>query len=42
MAQIQANGIAIEYDTFGSADADPVLLIMGLGIQMTGWRNNFV
>ena len=41
MAQLQANGIGIEYDTFGSADAEPVLLIMGLGTQMTAWTPAF-
>jgi pimeloyl-ACP methyl ester carboxylesterase len=32
-----ANGIEIEYDTFGDATSPPVLLIMGLGVQMTLW-----
>lgn len=41
MAQIQANGIRIEYDTFGDPGADPVLLIMGLGTQMTAWTPDF-
>lgn len=41
MTQIQANGIAIEYDSFGNPDADPVLLIMGLGTQMTAWTPAF-
>jgi pimeloyl-ACP methyl ester carboxylesterase len=35
--QAQTNGIAIEYEEFGAA-ADPVvLLIMGLGAQLTRW-----
>jgi pimeloyl-ACP methyl ester carboxylesterase len=38
MAQITANGISIEYDTFGSESARPLLLVMGLGAQMTRWR----
>jgi pimeloyl-ACP methyl ester carboxylesterase len=37
VAQLQANSIQIEYDTFGDRNGDPVLLIMGLGTQMTGW-----
>jgi pimeloyl-ACP methyl ester carboxylesterase len=37
----QANGIEIEYDTFGSTDGDPLLLIMGLGAQMTLWDDAF-
>jgi pimeloyl-ACP methyl ester carboxylesterase len=41
MAQIQANGINIEYDTFGDRDARPLLLVMGLGAQMTRWRPEF-
>lgn len=37
MPQAQTNGIAIEYEEFGAA-ADPVvLLIMGLGAQLTRW-----
>lgn len=32
-----ANGIQIEYDTFGDPASPPVLLIMGLGAQMTLW-----
>jgi len=41
MAQLEANGISIEYDTFGNPGADPVLLIMGLGTQMTAWTPAF-
>jgi len=41
MAQLQSNGLTIEYDTFGDRDSDPVLLIMGLGMQMTAWRPEF-
>ena len=38
---INANGIDLAYEQFGDA-ADPViLLIMGLGTQMTGWPENF-
>ncbi|MBN8815308.1 MAG: alpha/beta fold hydrolase [Sphingomonas sp.] len=33
----QANGIEIEYEDFGPKDAPPVLLIMGLGAQLTLW-----
>ena len=37
MAQIRANGIDIEYESFGR-DSDPaVLLIMGFSAQMTMW-----
>jgi pimeloyl-ACP methyl ester carboxylesterase len=36
-----ANEIEIEYDTFGPSDGDPLLLIMGLGAQMTLWDEEF-
>ena len=41
MAQLQSNGLTIEYDTLGDRGADPVLLIMGLGMQMTAWTTDF-
>ena len=41
MAQLQSNGLTIEYDTFGDRGADPMLLIMGLGMQMTAWTPDF-
>jgi pimeloyl-ACP methyl ester carboxylesterase len=37
MPNTTANGIQIEYDTFGDPTSPPVLLIMGLGAQMTLW-----
>ncbi|THD37669.1 MAG: alpha/beta fold hydrolase [Sphingomonas sp.] len=33
----QANGIEIEYEDYGETNAPPVLLIMGLGAQLTLW-----
>ena len=41
MTAIQANGITIEYDTFGSPQDKPLLLVMGLGTQMIGWHEGF-
>jgi pimeloyl-ACP methyl ester carboxylesterase len=41
MAQVTANGINLEYDTFGDPAARPLLLVMGLGAQMTRWRPEF-
>ena len=41
MTQITANGIEIEYDEFGASDAPAILLIMGLGTQMTAWSVPF-
>jgi len=32
-----ADGIRIQYDAFGDPASPPVLLIMGLGAQMTLW-----
>ena len=37
MPQIQANGITLETETFGTDSAPPLLLIMGLGAQLTLW-----
>lgn len=41
MPRLKANGIEIEYDTFGDAKAAPLLLIMGLGAQMISWDESF-
>jgi len=41
MAALQANGLTITYDTFGQPDGRPLLLIMGLGAQMTLWDEEF-
>jgi pimeloyl-ACP methyl ester carboxylesterase len=41
MPQILANGISIEYDSFGDPAGRPLLLVMGLGAQMTRWRPEF-
>jgi len=40
--QVRANGIAIEVDETGSPQGEPVLLIMGLGMQLIGWDGRFV
>jgi pimeloyl-ACP methyl ester carboxylesterase len=37
MAQIQVNGLSFEYERFGPTDRETVLLIMGLGAQLTRW-----
>lgn len=37
MPQITANGIAIEYETHGDPAHPPLLLVMGLGGQLTLW-----
>jgi pimeloyl-ACP methyl ester carboxylesterase len=38
MTAVQSNGITIEYESFGDRESPPVLLIMGLGSQLTRWR----
>lgn len=37
-----ANGIEICYETFGPAEGTPLLLVMGLGVQMLGWNEEFI
>jgi pimeloyl-ACP methyl ester carboxylesterase len=41
MTAIAANGISIEYETFGDPASPPMLLVMGLGAQMTLWPVEF-
>lgn len=41
MPHLTARGIAFEYETFGGAGNPPLLLIMGLGAQMTSWDERF-
>lgn len=41
MTQVSANGIRIEYDTFGEETSPALLLIMGLGTQMIAWHDEF-
>ncbi len=37
MSNVQVNGITLEYESFGPEDRETVLLIMGLGAQLTQW-----
>src|SRR6185437_14868604 len=41
MPTIKANGLDIFYDTFGKQGDAPLLLVMGLGAQMTLWDEDF-
>jgi pimeloyl-ACP methyl ester carboxylesterase len=41
MPNVTSNGITIEYDSFGTPSASPLLLIMGLGAQMILWDEEF-
>jgi pimeloyl-ACP methyl ester carboxylesterase len=39
---ISANGLQIEVDVQGPPDGEPLLLIMGLGMQLIGWPDELV
>ena len=40
--QISANGIALEVEDHGSPGREPLVLIMGLGMQLVAWHPGFV
>jgi pimeloyl-ACP methyl ester carboxylesterase len=40
MSSVQANGITLEYESHG--EGEPLLLVMGLGGQLTDWPDGFV
>ena len=40
--QIGANGITLEVEDYGSPQGEPLLLVMGLGMQLLGWHEDFV
>jgi pimeloyl-ACP methyl ester carboxylesterase len=40
--QIQANGIALEVEDHGPPGGEPLLLVMGLGMQLVAWHEDFV
>jgi pimeloyl-ACP methyl ester carboxylesterase len=42
MPSLNANGIRIAFDTAGDPKATPLLLISGLGLQLTAWPDEFV
>ena len=42
MPETIANGISLHYDIHGPDAGEPLLLIMGLGAQMTRWSADFV
>ena len=42
MPTLTANGIRIAFDTAGDAKSTPVLLVHGLGMQLTAWPDEFV
>jgi pimeloyl-ACP methyl ester carboxylesterase len=40
--QLSANGVRIEVDVQGPADGEPLLMIMGLGMQLIAWPDGLV
>ena len=40
--QISANGIALEVEDHGSPSGEPLVLVMGLGMQLVAWHADFV
>jgi len=40
--QISANGIALEVEDHGPTSGEPLLLVMGLGMQLVAWHPDFV
>jgi pimeloyl-ACP methyl ester carboxylesterase len=41
MSTARSNGLELEYDTFGDSQDPALVLVMGLGAQMTGWDADF-
>src|SRR5688572_16295971 len=39
--KVRANGIDIAYETFGDPGDPPLVLVMGLGVQLLGWDEDF-
>ena len=42
MPHVKANGLDVYYESHGADDAEPILLIMGLGAQMSRWSPDFI
>jgi pimeloyl-ACP methyl ester carboxylesterase len=40
--QVSSNGISIEVEDHGSPVGEPLVLIMGLGMQLVAWHDDFV
>ncbi len=40
--QVAANGITLEVEDHGSPAGEPLVLIMGLGMQLVAWHDDFV
>jgi pimeloyl-ACP methyl ester carboxylesterase len=39
---VSSNGITLTYETDGSPDGTPLLMIMGLGMQLTSWPQSLI
>ena len=42
MPHVKANGLQLYYETHGPEGGEPILLIMGLGAQMSRWSPDFI
>ena len=42
MPHAKANGLSIYFESHGADDAEPILLIMGLGAQMSRWSPELI
>src|ERR1700678_3034584 len=42
MPHVKANGLDIYYESHGPESAEPILLIMGLGAQMSRWSPEMI
>jgi pimeloyl-ACP methyl ester carboxylesterase len=40
--QLRANGVRLEVEDHGSSQGEPLLLVMGLGMQLLGWHEDLV
>jgi pimeloyl-ACP methyl ester carboxylesterase len=40
--QVSSNGISLEVEDHGSPNGEPLVLIMGLGMQLVAWHDDFV
>jgi pimeloyl-ACP methyl ester carboxylesterase len=40
--RLHANGLDLEVEAFGSPDGEPLVLVMGLGMQLVAWPAGFV
>ena len=40
--QLSANGLRLEVEDHGSPQGEPLLLVMGLGMQLLGWHEDLV